>query len=48
MILSVWKMNFQRRLGTDISINHKQSGKGSINFKYTNLDDLERIIANWK
>ena len=32
------------RFGTNISINHKQSGKGSINFKYTNLDDLERII----
>jgi ParB family chromosome partitioning protein len=32
------------RFGTNISISHKQSGKGSINFKYTNLDDLERII----
>ena len=32
------------RFGTNISISHKQSGKGSMNFKYTNLDDLERII----
>ena len=36
------------RFGTNISINHKQSGKGSINFKYTNLDDLERIIKKLK
>ena len=33
------------RFGTNISISHKQSGKGSINFKYSNLDELERIIA---
>lgn len=36
------------RFGTNISISHKQSGKGSINFKYTNLDDLERIIKKLK
>ena len=36
------------RFGTNISINHKQSGKGSINFKYLNLDELERIIAKLK
>ena len=36
------------RFGTKISINHKQSGKGSINFKYLNLDELERIIAKLK
>ncbi len=36
------------RFGTNISISHKQSGKGSINFKYTNLDDLERIIQKLK
>ena len=36
------------RFGTNISINHEQSGKGSINFKYTNLDDLERIIKKLK
>ena len=36
------------RFGTNISISHKQSGKGSIKFKYTNLDDLERIIKKLK
>ena len=36
------------RFGTNISISHKQSGKGSINFKYSNLDELERIIAKFK
>ena len=36
------------KFGTNISISHKQSGKGSINFKYTNLDDLERIIKKLK
>ena len=36
------------RFGTNISISHKQSGKGSINFKYSNLDELERIIAKLK
>ena len=36
------------RFGTNISISHKQSGKGSMNFKYTNLDDLERIIKKLK
>ena len=36
------------RFGTNISISHKQSGKGSINFKYSNLDELEKIIAKLK
>ena len=36
------------RFGTNISISHKQSGKGSINFKYSNLDELERIISKLK
>ena len=36
------------RFGTNISISHKQSGKGSINFKYSNLDELDRIIAKLK
>jgi ParB family chromosome partitioning protein len=36
------------RFGTNILISHKQSGKGSINFKYSNLDELERIIAKLK
>jgi len=36
------------RFGTNISISYKQSGKGSINFKYSNLDELERIIAKLK
>ena len=36
------------RLGTNISIIHKRSGKGSIHFKYSNLDELERIIAKLK
>ena len=36
------------RFGTNISISHKQSGKGSINFKYSNLDELERIIEKLK
>ena len=36
------------RFGTNISISYKQSGKGSINFKYSNLDELERIISKLK
>ena len=36
------------RFGTNISISHKQSGKGSINFKYSNLDELEIIIKKLK
>ena len=36
------------RFGTNISISHKQSCKCSINFKYSNLDELERIIAKLK
>ena len=36
------------RFGANISISHKQSGKGSINIKYSNLDDLERIITKLK
>jgi ParB family chromosome partitioning protein len=36
------------RFGTNILISHKQSGKGSINFKYSNLDELDRIIAKLK
>jgi len=34
--------------GINISISHRQSGKGSINFKYSNLDELERIIEKLK
>ena len=40
--------DLSERLGLTVSINHKQSGKGSINLKYANLDELDRIIANWK
>ena len=36
------------RFGANISISHKQSGKGSINIKYSNLDELERIIKKLK
>ena len=36
------------RFGTNISISYKQSGKGSINFKYSNLDELDRIITKLK
>ena len=36
------------RFGINISISHRQSGKGSINFKYSNLDELERIIKKLK
>ena len=36
------------RFGTNILISYKQSGKGSINFKYSNLDELDRIIAKLK
>ena len=35
-------------LGTNILISHKPSGKGTIHFKYSNLDELERIIAKLK
>ena len=34
--------------GINISISHRQSGKGVINFKYSNLDELEIIIAKLK
>ena len=40
--------DLSEKLGLTVSINHKQSGKGSINLKYANLDELDRIIANWK
>jgi len=36
------------RFGANISISHKQSGKGSINIRYSNLDELERIIKKLK
>ena len=36
------------KLGIVVSINHKSSGRGSINLKYTSLDELDKIIANWK
>ena len=36
------------RFGTVVSINHKSSGRGSINLKYSSLDELDKIIANWK
>ena len=36
------------KLGVVVSINHKSSGRGSINLKYSSLDELDKIIANWK
>ncbi|MGY8975814.1 MAG: hypothetical protein ACKVHD_06025, partial [Alphaproteobacteria bacterium] len=27
---------------------HKSSGRGSINLKYSSLEELDKIIANWK
>ena len=36
------------KLGVVLSINHKSSGRGSINLKYSSLDELDKIIANWK
>ena len=36
------------RFGIVVSINHKSSGRGSINLKYSSLDELDKIIANWK
>jgi ParB family chromosome partitioning protein len=36
------------KLGVVVSINHKSSGRGSINLKYSCLDELDKIIANWK
>ena len=36
------------RFGVNISISQKKSGKGSITFKYSNLDDLDRIISRLK
>jgi len=36
------------RFGNTISISHKESGKGLISFKYANLDELDKIIANLK
>ncbi|MDC0931257.1 ParB/RepB/Spo0J family partition protein [Methylophilaceae bacterium] len=36
------------KLGIVVSINHKSSGRGSINLKYSSLDELDKIIANWK
>ena len=36
------------RFGNTITINHKVSGKGLISFKYANLDELDKIIANLK
>lgn len=36
------------RFGKTITINHKESGKGLISFKYANLDELDKIITNLK
>ena len=36
------------RFGNTITINHKESGKGLISFKYAYLDELDKIIANLK
>jgi len=36
------------RFGNTIKINHKESGKGLLSFKYANLDELDKIIANLK
>ena len=36
------------RFGTNILISHKPSGKGTIHFKYSNLNELERIISKLK
>lgn len=36
------------RLGISVSINHKQSGSGAINLKYSNLDELDKIIDKFK
>ena len=36
------------RFGNTISISHKESGKGLLSFKYANLDELDKIIANLK
>ena len=36
------------KLGIVVSINHKSSGRGSINLKYSSLEELDKIIANWK
>ena len=36
------------KLGIVVLINHKSSGRGSINLKYSSLDELDKIIANWK
>ena len=36
------------KLGVVVSINHKSSGRGSINLKYSSLEELDKIIANWK
>ena len=36
------------RFGNTITINHKESGKGLLSFKYANLDELDKIIANLK
>ena len=36
------------KFGIVVLINHKSSGRGSINLKYSSLDELDKIIANWK
>ncbi len=36
------------KLGLSVSINHKQSGSGAINLKYSNLDELDKIIDKFK
>ncbi|MBT3918239.1 MAG: ParB/RepB/Spo0J family partition protein [Nitrosomonadales bacterium] len=36
------------RFGASVSINHNKSGRGFIKVKYSNLDELDKIIAKWK
>ncbi|MBK66709.1 MAG: chromosome partitioning protein ParB [Rickettsiales bacterium] len=37
--------DLQRQLGMNVSINHQATGKGSITFNYSNLDQLDEILS---
>ena len=38
--------NLSERLGAAVSIQHRQSGKGSLVIRYNNLDELDGILAH--
>ena len=41
------EQNLSEKLGSNVSISHNQKGKGKLVISYTNLDELEGIVARF-